>query len=385
MGPLTALSQSVSVSLSVFSYVWFVAFVIYYSDLSLNRHKILFLLAPLPLLLSHELMSYASLFLIFLCLLKIKRSPINKTIITSLILFLVVAFFIAVYFILFPTSFGNRDRFLLGLLNLKFLHAGRTVYLYIALAFTLVLIPFFQIFRSSLLKRFLLFLSGFVLLIFNIILLFPGLYNNFLHQILPIYLHSNPTSSNRLWVFSALPLTLFLWFLFKKKILQFKTQKIFLTLCLISSISLLKWRVQTNHNFYKFQKQFSKNLNSHTGIIEDEEVIKNFSFTPKPLSAFFWPYFSVAASIVFPRAYKIEAIVLNSPRADCLTSCKNGQKWEADYYRFDNYFASEKDRSFYCKRTCISYENREFDKKISTINTRFFDLTSIKEHFEKQE
>ena len=175
-------------------------------------------------------------------------------------------------------------------------------------------------------------------------------------------------------------MTLFLWFLFEKKVFQFKAQKIFLTLCLISAVSLLKWRVQTDYTFYKLQKQFSQNLKFYTGIIGKEEV-KNFSFTPESLSIFYWGYFSVAGSIIFPRSYKIEAIVLNSPHPGCLTACKIGQNWGTDYYRFDSNFASKKEKAIYCKRKCMSYANREFDTKILTINTRFFDLSSIKEHF----
>ena len=170
VGPLTALSHSISVSLSVFSYVWLTTFVIYYSNLSLARHRVFFLLVPFPLLLSHELMSYASLFLIFLCLLKrsSETEPVNKTIITSLILFFIVTFFIALYFIFFPASFGNRDGFLSSLLNLKFLYAGKKIYPHIISALILVLIPFLQFVRSLLLKRFVLLFSGLSLLALSI-------------------------------------------------------------------------------------------------------------------------------------------------------------------------------------------------------------------------
>ena len=82
-GPLTALGVSVSTSLSVSSYLWLSSFVIYYSDLSKVRHQLLFLIIPLPLLLSHEMMSYMAPFLIFLCVLKLhcnfKESNIHRS------------------------------------------------------------------------------------------------------------------------------------------------------------------------------------------------------------------------------------------------------------------------------------------------------------------
>ena len=90
IGPVNALSTSVSVALSVCSYVWLTAFVIHYSDLSRKIHKVLFLIIPLPLILSHELMSYMSWPLIILCWYKIKAEDnlFNK----SLIIFVMVFF-----------------------------------------------------------------------------------------------------------------------------------------------------------------------------------------------------------------------------------------------------------------------------------------------------
>ena len=327
VGPLTALDHSISVSLSVFSYVWFMTFVVYYSDLSLNRHKILFLLTPLPLLLSHELMSYASLFLIFICLLKRKHESvkINKILITSLILFFTVTFFTASYFIVFPFSSGNRDRFLLRILNLGFLYnRDGVVYPYIASALILIVIPFLRFCRSFPLRILLLFITVFMSLILNTILLVPSP-NDFLYQILPHHLY--PVTFNRMWVFSVLPLTLLLWLLFEKKKLHFSSQKVFLTLCLISSVSLLKWRVQMDYNFYKFQKQFSENLESHKGILESK-IVEGFSFVPEYLSHFYMPYLPLQSSLIFPRFKKVKVVILNSVNPNCLIACERGKNWD---------------------------------------------------------
>ena len=52
IGPVTGLGASVGASLSVFSYIWFIAFLIHYSNLNKKSHKFLFVLAPISLLLS---------------------------------------------------------------------------------------------------------------------------------------------------------------------------------------------------------------------------------------------------------------------------------------------------------------------------------------------
>ena len=72
-GPLTALDISISVALTVGSYLWAVAFIIHYSNLSLKSHKVFLIISILPLFQSHELMIYMSFFFIALCLLKSKK------------------------------------------------------------------------------------------------------------------------------------------------------------------------------------------------------------------------------------------------------------------------------------------------------------------------
>lgn len=382
LGPLTALDHSISVSLSVFSYVWFVSFVIHYSNLSINNHKILFFLSPLPLLLSHELMSYVSLFFLFLCFLKIRSEIkiINRTIIASFILFFLIIFFVSVYFILFPASIGNRERFLSGLLSFEFLfNKNRVIYPYIASALILVIIPFFQFLHLSLLRILCLSIAGFMSLTVNAILLLSDP-NHFLFQLLPYHLY--PVTYNRMWVFFILPFTLLLWFLFEKKKIYFKRQKIFLTLCLISSISFLKWRVEMDYKFYQFQKQFVKNIQSYKGIVRNKNE-KDFSFLSEKLLNFYSSDLFFSASLIFPRSREVKTIVLNPAHPDCLIACEKGQNW-ITYYEFNNNnFDSKEKQLLYCKKKCLSYTNLEFDKRIKTINTRFFDFTSLKEDIKK--
>ena len=385
IGPLTALDHSISVSLSVFSYVWLTAFALYYSDLSNKIHKLAFIIIPLPLILSHELMSYASLFLIFILLKKdnFQKTFINKVVIRSMILFFIIVFCITYYFIFIPESYGNRDRFLSHLLNLKFLYYTQNgqiyIYPYTVLALVITTIPFFQFLQFSTARQAFLFCVCLIALTINVILLVP---NSFLSQIIPHHIY--PISCNRVWVFSVLPFALCLWFLFEKKFLQFKKQKIFLIICLISSLSLITWRVQIDYNFYKFQKQFSENLKSYEGIFEEEIVnpADNFTFSPVELKNFYFHWLPFASSIIYPRSQKVKAVILGPPEADCLNACKNKKPWNR-WYPFKYNYNSKKEHFLYCKKKCLSYANREFDKKFLQNNVHFFDFSSLREDLEK--
>ena len=136
-----------------------------------------------------------------------------------------------------------------------------------------------------------------------------------------------------------------------------------------------------DYNFYKFQKQFSENLQSYKGILESE-VVKNFYFNPETLSVFYISYFSLSSSLMLPHSKVVKTIILNPTHPDCLIACEKGQNWNT-YYPFVDSFSSKEERLLYCKRQCLSYTNLEFDKRILKINTRFFDFTSLREYFEK--
>ena len=376
VGPLTALDYSLSVSLSVFSYVWFTAFVTCYSDLSSTKHKIILFLTPLPLFFSHELMSYASPLLILLCFLKTnyKKTNVNNTIIAGLILCFLITFFIAVYFIIFPAWSKNRDSFLQHLLKLSFLYKAEKnhilLHIYMISALVLVIIPFISNLyqfclklsnNQSVSKNFsikmknsdkiniysflkiipLIFISS-ISIIINILLLFPHL--DFFHEFFAYSIRPNDT--NRIYIFFILPFTLFLWFLFEKKIIQFRNQNIFLTMCLISSISLVKWRVEMDYKFYNTQNFFSKHFQSYKGIHE-EKTLHEFSFYSQYLLS--CPYMISPSSLVFPRTNRIKAIILNPPNPQCLTACQNKKKWKP-YYTFDHSFHSQKEQNLYCKK-----------------------------------
>lgn len=384
VGPLTSLDHSVSVSLSVFSYVWLTTFTVYYSDLSLRKHKLLFLIIPFPLLLGHELMSYTSLFLIFLCFLKIRQQQkiiINKIIITSLTLFFIITCFIAAYFILFPPIPLNRDSFLSGLFSFGFLYKEKTFHLYIISALILIIIPFIQFFYFFLLKRFFLIFFCSLSLMIDFILLTPN--SNFLYHISPHHLYPYAFNFNKVWVCLVLPFTLLLWFLFEKKKINFNNQRVFLILCFLTSISLIKWRVEMDHNFYKFQKQFSENLKSYEGVLEGK-ISKNFYFFPESFYIFHEPFvlasFLDSASLIFPRSREVKAIMLDPIPQDCLIACEKNQRLDI-YNSLDNSSVSKNKRLSYCEQTCLLYRNQKFKERLSTVNTRFFDFTYLKKYF----
>ena len=375
-GPLIALEHSISTSLSAFSYVWFMAFVIYYSDLSLKMHKALLFLTPLPLFLSYELMSYASLLLIFLCLLKInnyQKTFANKAIITGLVVFFSMTFFVQCYLIFFPTSLVNRDNYLSDLLSLSFLYTSSnekiSIHACTVVVFILTVIPFVSSVRLRraplFLKRFFLTFLSISSLITNTVLLFPS----FLYPLIPHY-YLYPAVNNRIYSFCALPFTILLWFLFEKKIFQFEKQKLFLTLCLISAFSLIKWRVEMDYNFYKLQRQFSEKLERCQGQLKWSLVrdifhnIEDDRFEEESL----WKITSI--SLLYPHSQNVKAVLLND---DCIYGYGCGEVFEG-----------VKDSVDACKEVCEGQRyhipNSLFN---GSFNSRFFNFQPLIDNISK--
>ena len=140
-GPLTTLGISVSVALSVCSYVWMTAYVIYYSNLSNKIHQALFIITPLPLLFSHELMAYMAWPLIGLCLLKAKTEThlFNNLIIKFITAFFLYTSTISIMFIFAvdPLRINSFYKFKNSLWNLEFLFSNQSVNLLILIALLL--------------------------------------------------------------------------------------------------------------------------------------------------------------------------------------------------------------------------------------------------------
>ena len=124
IGHLTGLGASIAPSHSVYSYIWFFTFMIYYSNLSLKSHRVFLILSCVPLLLSHEMMSYVVWSLIFLCFLKMKLQKNNefKNLIKVIISFLTLTFLVSIFFIIFVTKSEshNRSEFFKSLFYMEF-------------------------------------------------------------------------------------------------------------------------------------------------------------------------------------------------------------------------------------------------------------------------
>ena len=86
---------------------------IHYSDLSKTAHKILFFLIPLPLLFSHEMMSYMAWPLIGLCLYKYKKMGktefFQKALIGSVAVWLFTVSMVQVFLLIFQDDFGGSS------------------------------------------------------------------------------------------------------------------------------------------------------------------------------------------------------------------------------------------------------------------------------------
>ena len=128
-----------------------------------------------------------------------------------------------------------------------------------------------------------------------------------------------------------------------------------------------------DYNFYKFQKQFSKNLKSHKGIL-DNKIIESFIYTPKILSTLQNPQ-GIATSLIFPRTRDIQVVISDLPASKCLASCEGGNH---EIYKFDNNFKSE-EQTIYCEKKCLSDKKLELERLLHS-KTRFFDFTSLRKY-----
>ena len=274
-GPLTALDLSISASLSVCSYIWLIVFLIYYSNLSLKIHRLFFILAPLPLLLSHELMSYMAWPLIFLCIVKLKKEDdiLNYFLIKCLISFLLVCSLLSIFFILFPnkSEIPNRTEFFTSLFYLEFfIKMGDKgidlIYPATISAFFLLALPF-SVFIKRTYRKFYSRMCLFLLALFGIIALISPFYNLF-----NVFRLTNEQEA-RVWAACfALPLSILIWWLFENKVLKFK-KEVFAA-CLITLISLIGWRIGSDYRFYQFQKQISKSILHCKGVVDWNEIIQ---------------------------------------------------------------------------------------------------------------
>jgi len=359
-GPLTTLGISVSVALSVCSYVWMTVYVIYYSNLSNKIHQALFIIIPLPLLLSHELMAYMAWPIIGLCLLKAKAEThlFNNLIIKFIIAFFIYTSIISLMFIFTvdPFRINTFADFKSSLWNLEFLFSKKSINLSILTAIILKSSLFIQCLSDNI-KKIQLTLS--ILLIFSFLLtsFLPfSVYNRF------FFIEDYPA---RVWppIFS-LPLNLLLWWLYENKKITVKNAKIFLLSCFIFSVTSTVYRVKSDWQFYKHQKQFSKQIQRCKGFLSWPSVKKNFKSIEnyEKLEENLWKISSV--SLIYPRSKNIKAIILNT---SCIALC-----------------IEEKKDQHLCRDLCndISF-NMPASLSEHLLKTRFFNFEALTNNISK--
>lgn len=307
LGPITAFGASISASLSVCSYLWFQAFTIYYSDLSLKKHQIILALSPLPLFLSHELMSYMAWPLIALSILKLKseKDPLNKFLLRLISGFFVVISLTSLFLLIFPnlSELPNRKEFIESLIKMEFffkIKQGSLQWIYSAciLNFFFLMILFLQLFVSKKYYRPILTFVFSGLLLTGILLVIHPFY-----ELFGVFKLTTEEEA-RVWaVCIALPGSFLLWWLFETKKLQWK--KSFLMASIVASISLTFWRVGSDYQFYRYQKQFADKLKNFKGLISWQD------FRDDNLDReFIYPFHWISYSLLFPKKNFIKALVV---------------------------------------------------------------------------
>jgi len=312
-GPLVALGISISASLVVCSYIWLVAFMIYYSPLSYKSHFFLLFITTLPLILSQEKLFYMSWFLIYLLLQRRKNFP-YKWLQYYFTLFLIVCSVSSLFFIISPvkSELPNRSEFFNSLFTLDFFFKSKegsldSIYYPALASFLLIIFPFLSFFKQK---------KEFIYPIMIILILFLSLCS----AILPFYKQEpffKLSTEEEVRAFVSCishPLSILLWWLFEQK--TFKIKKSFFITCVVSSLFLLIYRAGSDYKFYQFQKQFSAVLEHSEGIIKWEDITLKEGFKQKTDPLLFELFESSwkrpSASLFYPRKNKVKTIVLTN-------------------------------------------------------------------------
>ena len=308
IGPAVSLQLSISVALSVCSYIWMMAFIIYYSDLSNKMHRFLWFIALLPLVLSHEMMIYMAWPLIFLCWNKLqkgrKKDLTHKVLILFTIFFLFVTSFLQLYLMLFHSFlFEKAVPDLISIYTTK-----PEIPLMPAL---IALAGVFFFFMKHPLNEQLLKIQGvvsfFMFFYLFITVLFFSLKNELLLDYKDLYnLRLYPPTAGL--IFSLL----FWWFYENKQMDISKISKTFLFSCVCCCLSLLSFRLHFDYMFYNRRSFFVKKLSECSGLLTWEAYTKDMPFEK-------WKGFY--RSLIFPESKNIKAIVLNNSYSECRKSC----------------------------------------------------------------
>lgn len=322
IGPVISFSVSISVALSVCSYVWLLAYIIYYSDLSKKAHRVLLFLVPLPLLLSHELMSYMAWPLIVLCWYKNKteKNLFNKKLLWFVKIYLFFTSFVQTVMILWHDAITDEINDLNGIIdsivNLDFLFKPSLNFLIILpLLICFYYIIFF--YKSSLNLKKNLNSIILILLTFLIFVVFIASVFQIQEKFIPDYnIRFYPP-------IIALPYSLFLWWIHERKKADIeKSAKIFLCFCIFFCVTFVFFRLSTDYRFHKYQIKISEQVTKCKGVIKWEKFkdsVKDTVFNYKLLNWHEWQIYYL--SLLYPRSNFIKSIVLPSV-SPCMERCK---------------------------------------------------------------
>ena len=319
IGPVTGLGASIGASLSVFSYIWLIAFLIHYSNLDKKSHKLLLLLAPIPLLLSHEMMSYMAWPLIFLSLLKLKTENLilRRCLIQFTIIVLFISSLLSIFFIIFPKNSEvlNKTIFFKTLFDLNFFIKIKNnsidwIQPSCLIAFFLLSMLFLNSFKYRHFFNKILLITCFIFLTsFSLIAIIQPFYNMF--GILKL----TEEEEARVWISCiALPVSWLLWWFYENQKIKFKP--VFFKACVIAVFSLSIWRVGSDYQFYQFQKLFSQHISNCKGIINWKQTVKNQDLNKlsKKFKYFNLDWKLMSSSLIYPRQSNINTIIRSKNR-----------------------------------------------------------------------
>ena len=312
-GPVVSLTVSISVALSVCSYVWLTAYIIHYSNLSNKIHKILLVIIPLPLILSHELMSYMAWPLIVLCWYKnnTEKDLFNKFLIGFVRIFLVIVSVVQTIMIIFheelqalPHS-NDLNRIASNIIRFDFLFSPEFNFL-IVLSMLIFAYFFIQLYKDSIKYKIskaveiLTVLSLIFILIASVLQIQSGFIADYSIRFYPPVI--------------ALPCGLLLWWIHTiRRKANWMQSKGFLLSCILFCVTLVFFRLNFDYTFHKYQIKISEQLAKCKGMLQWEKFANNFKdtkFNTEILRWHDWQIFQI--SVLYPKSKVVESVVMPS-------------------------------------------------------------------------
>ena len=378
-GPILALGISISVALSVCSWVWMTAFIIHYSDLSKTAHKILFLAVPLPFLLSHEMMSYAAWPLIGLCLYKYKKEEqsriLNKALIGFSSIWLLASSALQTFLLFKRSESDHYISFKEAFFNFDFLYIAGSDYkinsplFVVCLAFFVLTAPllhkaFFQRRGKKLLKIASWIISLSLISISLAIPLFnlTGFFINYFNlRVIP------PTI--------GLFLSLLIWALYefgKAQTSLIKIEKLSCASLIFCCLALVFFRVESDFIHHKYTTKFTEQLSKCEGILNPESVRSLLQVEDAAFS-YFTAHKAFANSLLYPKKRYIRSVLAPSFDECNMSLCQRQDKSKFQNSRSSN-LEDSNSSGINCYRACL---NRQMEDLQSLSKTGFFDFSEL--------